>query len=178
MLSRLLLGIVALSLACLASMPASKAKAQTLTVQINMYGDAQVPPVETTTWGFVRFLFDDDRSAAIYIVDVKGIPGGAIIGADIHRGAPGENGPVVFHLTDGNFIVTSGEMTFSAQDLAEMEAGSWYVSLKTFDFPNGELRGQIVLPANFRGDSVVNPPSAAGAATISPPNTGGASLKP
>ncbi len=74
MLSRLLLGIVALSLACLASMPASEAKAQTLTVQINMYGDAQVPPVETTTWGFVRFLFDDDRSAAIYDRRCQGNP--------------------------------------------------------------------------------------------------------
>ncbi len=141
MLSRLFLGAVVLAVAALANMPGLEGRATPLTVQINMFGENQVPPVETTIWGFVRFFFNDDRTAASYTVDVKGIPGGAILGADIHRGPAGENGPVVFHLTDGDFIVTSGDMTFSAEDLAEMEAGNWYVSLKTLDFPDGEIRG-------------------------------------
>ena len=164
MLNRLLLGVVALALAGVASMSASGVKAETLIVQINMHGENQVPPVETTTWGFVRFFFSDDRSVAVYTVDVKGIPGGAVLGADIHRGQPGTSGPSVFHLTDGNFIVTSGQMTFTTEDLAEMEAGNWYVSLKTVDFPDGELRGQIVLPENFRpGMSTIPPTAGAGA---------------
>ena len=177
MLSRLFLGAVALTIAVLANTPASEARAAPLTVQINMFGENQVPPVETTIWGFVRFFFNDDRTAAGYTVDVKGIPGGAILGADIHRGRLGKNGPVVFHLTDGNFIVTSGDMTFSAEDLIEMEAGDWYVSLKTLDFPDGEIRGQIILPANFRPGASANARSGGGAKTILPLNTGDAGLK-
>ena len=59
------------------------------------------------------------------------------------------NGPVVRHLADGGFIVTGGRTTFSQQDLQDMAAGLWYVSLKTVDHPEGALRGQIILPAGF-----------------------------
>jgi hypothetical protein len=114
-----------------------------------MYGTENVPAVTTVSYGFVRFFFNDARTAADYTVDVKGYNGAQVTSADIHRGARGVNGPVVKHLADGGFIVTGGRTTFSQQDLQDMAAGLWYVSLKTVDHPEGALRGQIVLPAGF-----------------------------
>ena len=114
-----------------------------------MYGTENVPAVTTVSYGFVRFFFNDARTAADYTVDVKGYNGAQVTSADIHRGARGVNGPAVKHLADGGFIVTGGRTTFSQQDLQDMAAGLWYVSLKTVDHPEGALRGQIVLPAGF-----------------------------
>ena len=157
-----------------------------LVFQTDMFGDQQVPPVDSAAWGFVRFFFDESRDAADYTVDVKGLSSTLILGADIHNGAPGSNGPVVHHLTDGGFLTTSGRLSFSAADLEALRAGQWYVSLKTSTNPEGELRGQIVLPEGFLPPPApqFTRPSEAPAALapysfrITPPNTGDAGLAP
>jgi hypothetical protein len=40
-------------------------------------------------------------------------------------------------------------MTLSPQDLKDIEAGLWYISLKTTEHPDGALRGQVIVPAGF-----------------------------
>jgi hypothetical protein len=125
------------------------ASAATVVFQTDMYGSEQVPAVRTNAWGFVRWFFNDQKTEADYTVDVKGISGNQVSGADIHRGRSGVNGPVVRKLADGGFIVAAGHIRFSSADLNEMAGGNWYISLKSKQFPNGELRGQIVLPEGF-----------------------------
>ena len=147
---RPVLAVLLVLLLALGSTPASHpVGAETLVFQTDMYGTENIPAVTTVSYGFVRFFFNDARTAADYTVDVKGYNGTQVTSADIHRGARGVNGPVVKHLADGGFIVTGGRTTFSQQDLQDMAAGLWYVSLKTVDHPEGALRGQIVLPAGF-----------------------------
>src|SRR5438477_888672 len=119
-------------------------------MQIDMHGPQVVPPVDSTGWGFVRFFFNADRSFADYTVDVKGFSGTLVLGADIRRGTAGQNGPVVHHLADGGFITYGGHMAFTAADLADMATGAWYATLYTSLHPNGEMRGQVILPADFR----------------------------
>jgi hypothetical protein len=156
-------------------------------LQFDMSGAQQVPAVETVAWGFVRFFFSDDRMSADYTVDVKGISQTLVLGADLHAGRAGENGPVVTHLADGLFIVTAGKIKFSVEDINEMIAGNRYVSLKTKMHPEGEIRAQIVLPANFLGNPPApsapgapapqNPaPPAAAPPRLTPPNTGDGGL--
>jgi hypothetical protein len=150
------------------------AAAEPVVLQVDMYGSQETPPVATKAWGFVRFFFNDDRSAADYTVDVKGLATGLVLGADIHRGEPGESGPVVKALAEGGFIVTSGRLRLSRDDLIEMADGLWYVSLKTVDHPDGELRGQIILPAGFISRGPEGAPAGSGApsgVTITPPDT-------
>jgi hypothetical protein len=139
---------------------ASPLQAETLVFQTDMYGTENMPAVTTVAYGFVRFFFNDARTTADYTVDVKGYNGTQVTGADIHRGAKGVNGPVVKHLADGGFIVTGGRATFSEEELREMAAGRWYVSLKTVDHPEGALRGQIVPPAGFLPSSTAQEPPA------------------
>jgi hypothetical protein len=147
-----------------------RADAAPITIQIDMYGNQEAPPVQTRAWGFVRFFFNDERDAANYTVDVKGLPGVLVLGADIHRGAPGESGPIVKHLADGGFIVTAGRLRLTDDELAEMLEGMWYVSLKTVDHPEGELRGQIVLPTDFVSRPLLlTPPSEPEPVEESPP---------
>jgi hypothetical protein len=168
--------------------PASEA--EPLVLQIDMYGENVVPAVDTHAWGFVRFFFNEDRSEANYTVDIKGYSNSAVTGADIRSGAPGENGPVVFHLSDGDFIVTAGHMELTPEQLQGFVSGNWYVTLYTSFHPEGEVRGQIVVPAGFLPSGAAPPrppaqqapanPGNPGTATpgaILPPNTGDGGLR-
>lgn len=124
-------------------------RAETFIVQIDMTGSESVPRVETPAYGFVRFFFDETRRNADYTVDVKGLSGSLVTGAEIRRGLPGTNGPLVKRLADGGFIVTSGRLRLTPAELQEMLSGSWYVIVRTVRYPEGEMRGQIVLPPDF-----------------------------
>ncbi len=150
MITRLFIVAAALALLVapnLQKAPQSDAAAYVFETQ--MFGTNVVPPVDTVGWGFFRFFWNEDRSAADVTVDIKGLAGDAVISADIHRGAQGTNGPVVKHLADGGYIVTAAHVTFTKAELQEMIAGNWYISLKTEKHPDGELRGQIHPPADF-----------------------------
>jgi hypothetical protein len=134
-----------------------------LIFQTNMYGSDVVPPVDTQAWGFVRFFFNADRSEADYTVDVKTLSNTLVAGADIQRGRPGENGPVVHHLADGDFIVIGGHLKLTQADIEEMASGDWYVTVKTYARPDGEIRGQVEVPPNF----LVGTPTPTATATVS-----------
>jgi CHRD domain-containing protein len=126
-------------------------------MQVDMHGPQVVPPVDSIGWGFVRFFFTQDRQSADYTVDVKGFSGNIVLGADIRRGPAGTNGPIIHHLADGGFITMGSHISFSRAELDDMATGLWYVTLYTALHPNGEMRGQVVLPADFRGTPVPAP---------------------
>jgi len=96
-----------------------------------------------------------------YSIEVHGI--GNIIGAHLHSGAAGVNGPIRIALFPGpgaNFTTSplspgDGQLyegSFEASDvtgisfedlLAGMRAGTVYGNVHTTQFPGGEMRGQV-----------------------------------
>ncbi|HXH22064.1 MAG TPA: CHRD domain-containing protein [Dehalococcoidia bacterium] len=190
------LGMLVVSLAA----PFSAAGEAPFVFQTDMYGFNVVPPVETGAWGFVRFFFSEDRLEADYTVDVKGISGTLVEGADLRYGPPGGEGPVVRHLAGSGFIVTSGRLHLTPEELADLVAGNYYVTVYTKDHPGGELRGQVYVPPGFLPGTTPNgtersfagipaptepgpapapapePSVAPPRASITPPNTGEAGL--
>ena len=165
--------------------------------EVYMYGENVVPGVNTRIYGFLRFFFNEMMTEADVTVDVKGVSNSGVTGADIRAGRAGTNGPVVFHLSDGDFIVTSTRIKLTPADLQHMVNGDWYGVLYTTYHPEGEIRAQLNLPPEAVGASppppaptatpapVAPPPSVAptvpptsgGGAVISPPNTGNAGLR-
>lgn len=195
---RLLFAVPLLALVfALAPQPAQKTDAAYV-YEVYMYGSEVVPGVNTNIYGFLRFFFNDSMTEADVTVDVKGISNSGVTGADIRVGAPGTNGPVAIHLSDGDFIVTSTRIKLSPSDLQHMVNGDWYGVIYTTYHPNGEIRGQIRLPASAIGappppptattppitpppvTPPPGPPPTAAPSTgggIRPPNTGDAELK-
>jgi len=97
----------------------------------------------------------------------------------------------VRHLADGGFIVTAGKLRLTPDELAEFVSGAYYVSLRTKDHPDGEIRGQVIVPGDFLPAPPTSAPApqpqpasqparapAPGEATIRPPNTGEGGLLP
>lgn len=99
----------------------------------------------------VVFGIDGDPATLCYSLLVKKI--GPAMGAHIHEGAEGENGPVVAFLAppaDGTAgdCLTDGEEgkfaegTTAAEILENPE--DYYVNIHNEKFPNGAIRGQLV----------------------------------
>jgi hypothetical protein len=91
-------------------------------------------------------IFRVDRAAGTleYRVSVAGLTG--IIGAHIHRGAFGEDGPVVVPLaiTDAMHTASGIATGLSAGFLDSLLAGQAYVNVHTSEHQPGHIRGQII----------------------------------
>ena len=127
-------------------------------LQTDMYGTNMVPPVDTQAWGFYRFFFNAARTEADVTLDVKGLSQTLVTSADIRLGSPGSLGPVLYHLSDGGFIVTGVHMRFSQSDLQQLASGQWWVSISSQFHPDGEMRGQVILPPGFFPNTAPPPP--------------------
>lgn len=127
--------------------------------QATLAGSNEVPPVGTAASGTCGFILEGDQVR--YTIEVHGL--NPVIGAHIHPGAAGVNGPVrvvLFPFPGGPVITTATQVegilmasTFnnshvtgglSFNDIVSaMRSGNAYCNVHTTRFPGGEIRGQI-----------------------------------
>jgi hypothetical protein len=129
-------------------------------------GANQVPPVTTTATGTVRAALDAKRSALTFVLSTLNAQGNSTLpvanvrAIHIHAGGSGVNGPVLFTLyTQGDPAFTGVlTRTIRAADLTPggginsfadfvnaLTVGAVYVNVHTNAFPDGEIRGQLLL---------------------------------
>lgn len=125
-------------------------------------GREETPPVMTAGSGNAQVLVNDSQSALFTRLNVANLRN--IILAHIHLGRPGVAGPIVVLLLDTrampfnvgplrpivNRMSTSADligplagMPLSAL-VAQMRAGNTYINVHTTQFPDGEIRGQLM----------------------------------
>ncbi|MDQ3186832.1 MAG: CHRD domain-containing protein [Pseudomonadota bacterium] len=110
-------------------------------IKVNLSGDQEVPPVQTSATGSGTIKVDDDKSVKgkITTSDIKAT------GAHIHEGAVGKNGADIVTLnktSDGEWSVPSGAKLTDAQYDA-FKAGNLYVNVHSDAHKGGEIRGQL-----------------------------------
>jgi CHRD domain len=128
------------------------------TINVNLTGSEEVPPVQTEATGVAEFIVGGTDSVA-YSVNASNIEGATA--GHVHLGAKGENGPVVITLfkydTPMNEVSENGTITADKlegplagkqiSDLAAAGANSTlYVNVHTEQNPNGEIRGHVTAP--------------------------------
>lgn len=119
----------------------------TTSFNVPLGGEQEVPPVTTDASGTASIHYDTMLNKLFYNVQVSDIMN--VIGAHIHQGPVGVNGPVVFSLIDSgetlavNDPVGGGEF-LSAENVVDLLTGYHYINVHTDSYPNGEIRGQIV----------------------------------
>ncbi len=118
-------------------------------------GANEVPPTPSANVGGAQLIVNPNGT-----VTVSGgyqVFGTATVGAHVHRGAVGVNGPVVFGLSFAGGVL-SGSYAPSAADLADLRSGLWYINVHSAAFGGGEIRGQLsaaTLPT-FYGEGCVS----------------------
>lgn len=122
-------------------------------------GEFEKPQVDTNASGMAVFKVTQDN--IWYLINITGID--KVTAAHIHSGAPEENGPILAWLfrsngtLTGNIdgILTQGNITGKmlegpsigdqlSEIVSGMKNGTTYVDVHTLDYPNGEIRGQIM----------------------------------
>ncbi|MGH8685110.1 MAG: CHRD domain-containing protein [Nitrosospira sp.] len=110
-------------------------------LKVNLNGDQEVPPVQTSATGTGTIKVEDDKSVKGSIT-TSGIKA---TGAHIHEGALGKNGPDIITLkktSDNEWSVPSGATLTDAQYDA-YKAGNLYVNIHSDAHKGGEIRGQL-----------------------------------
>jgi hypothetical protein len=155
--ARRVVGALALTLA-----PAV-ADAQPLTFMVMLTGSQEVPPVATPASGMATLMVNPGTlQVQLMSMTFQNLTSNtlAVGGASghLHRGAPGETGPILVPFPSCPIGVTSGScapatFTVTQAVMDDILAFRSYVNLHTVNFPSGELRG------NLTASSVVPEPS-------------------
>lgn len=110
------------------------------TVNVNLSGAEEVPPVSVPGSGSGSFTIGADGSVS-GSVTTRGVDGTM---AHIHQGPRGQNGPVIVPLTKNGdtYTAPSGAKLTEAQ-MQAFKAGNLYVNVHTARNKGGEVRGQL-----------------------------------
>lgn len=125
-------------------------------------GNNEVPPVTTAGSGMATFQLSGDGKSLDYQLNLTKM--NSVMGAHIHSGKQGQNGPVIAGLFNPNMsepptgtingllkkgTLTSADLSGSMagkqiSNLVNMiKSGEAYVNIHTTKYQNGEIRGQI-----------------------------------
>jgi hypothetical protein len=109
-------------------------------MKVALSGAEEVPPVNTQAKGSGTFRVMEDGTLT-GSVTTEGIQGTM---AHIHRGAKGQNGPVIIPLTKNGdtYSVPDGKKLTDSQ-LQDLKNGNLYVNVHSNSHKGGEIRAQL-----------------------------------
>ena len=113
--------------------------------QINFKADlAPAPGVSSSGKGTATGSLDTNTKTLTWTVDYSGLSGPATA-AHIHGPAdPGANAGIVVPFSGNLASPIKGSATLTDAQIAQLEAGKWYVNIDTEANKPGEIRGQLV----------------------------------
>jgi hypothetical protein len=131
----------------------ASAPVQAQTFSAVLSGAAEVPAVESIATGRVTAALDGTTLTVSGSFSGLASDFDTSIGAHIHSGARGSNGPVVFPLAvaldgdrrGGSFAAEANTLTLTEEQVAALRQGLYYVNVHTETNPAGEIRGRLGL---------------------------------
>lgn len=109
-------------------------------LSVKLSGAEEVPPVSTPGSGSGSFRVAEDGTITgnVTTKDVQGTM------AHIHRGAKGQNGPIIVPLDkNGDTYSVPAGRKLTKEQLEDLKKGNLYVNVHTNANKGGEVRGQI-----------------------------------
>ena len=109
-------------------------------IKVNLTGAEEVPPLSVPGTGSGTFRVADDGTVtgSVTTKDVAGTM------AHIHRGAKGQNGPVIVPLDkNGDTYSVPAGRKLTADQIKDLKAGNLYVNVHTTKNKGGEVRAQL-----------------------------------
>ena len=119
----------------------STAKAEEIKFRADL---AAGPGITSSGKGTATAMLDTNTKTLTWTVDYSGLSGPATA-AHIHGPAdPGANAGIVVPFTGNLASPIKGSATLTDAQIAQLEAGKWYVNIHTEANKPGEIRGQLV----------------------------------
>jgi hypothetical protein len=114
--------------------------AETMMFKADLKAASEVPPTDSAGTGMADITLDTATKKLSWTVTSSGLTGEASAAHFHGPAAATENAdPVV----DISASLASGSADLTDQQLADLQAGKWYLNIHTEKFPDGEIRGQV-----------------------------------
>jgi hypothetical protein len=121
-------------------MVSGPAFSESMTFKADMKGASEVPPTDSAATGIADVSLDTATKKLSWTVTSTGLSGDPTAAHFHGPAAPGANAdPVV----DISAALAKGSADISDQQIADLQAGKWYINIHTAKFPDGEIRGQV-----------------------------------
>lgn len=142
------LGRLTSTAALLLTFMAGAALAETVTFDVPLSGQNQVPPVDTAGTGLLAAAFDTETRLLSWTITYEGLTGPPTA-AHFHGPAElGVNAGVAVGLPGDLASPMTGEVTLDEAQAGDLLGGLYYLNIHTGAFPAGEIRGQLVRTAD------------------------------
>ncbi len=139
------LGVALLAGACVAFASGSAAAqaGDTFTVRLSVVPVDARTTLTTSGTGSVRAVLIENR---LFMTGAFEGMSSAAIAAHIHRGRPGQRGPIAFQLSVSRRSsgVLGGGVRLTGEEVEALRDGAYYIQVHTEGNPGGELRGWIL----------------------------------
>jgi hypothetical protein len=115
---------------------------QTALYMADLRGVQEVPPNGSTATATFLASYDSDLKTLTFNLMYTGITPTAW---HIHKAIAGTSGPVQFDLGPVVGSPLTGNIPINATELAELDNAMYYVNIHSAAYPDGEIRGQIIM---------------------------------
>ena len=141
---------------------ATAASAAMLHFTASLNGKSEVPATTSTGSGDLLATLDTSTKTLSYTLTFSGLTGPATAAHFHGPAAPGANAGVAVAIGKAPTSPVTGKATLTAPQIADLEAGKWYVNVHTAANPGGEIRGQVksdttAMPAKSKGKPMAMP---------------------
>jgi len=106
----------------------------------DLKASSEVPPADSTGTGSADVAVDTTTKKLSWTVTSSGLSGEATAA---HFHGPAAVGEKADPVVDISSSLANGSADITDQQLADLQAGKWYLNIHTQKFPDGEIRGQV-----------------------------------
>lgn len=132
------------ALALGAALTATAALAETQMFTATLTGAAETPPNASAGTGTAAASLNTETKSFTWKVEYAGLSGPATMAHFHGPAAPGHAAGVAVAITGPMVSPLVGSATLTDAQIADLEAGKWYVNVHTAQIPGGEIRGQVL----------------------------------
>ncbi|MET0760209.1 MAG: CHRD domain-containing protein [Flavobacterium sp.] len=114
----------------------------TETFYATLNGTSEDPPNSSAANGTATVTFNNTTKILTAATVFNGM---VVTAAHIHKGAVGASGPPVFTFTDYTSPINFTSDPLNAAQEADLKANLYYINLHSIAYPDGEIRGQLIM---------------------------------
>ena len=116
-------------------------KDNTTVFKTMLVGPSEVPSTYSLAIGATTLTFNESTKRFVAVTTYTGLTPTA---GHIHNAPAGVNGDVVFSFEITASPITYQSVVLTQQQINELFNGRMYVNLHTAEYPEGEIRGQLI----------------------------------
>jgi hypothetical protein len=135
----------ALTLLASCSMYLSQPRFPKTELRATLSGASEAPPTQSRATGYFEAVYRPATKILEYRLNLVGLSGPITTGYLRGPAAPGETAPQVvpINIPIYDYTIWDGA-TLTEEQAAQVVNGKWYVNVMTLQYPDGEIRGQIL----------------------------------